>query len=247
MSNRQSNKEFERRSVEVFKLIFKDFPAGEIIANEAQERPDTLVVTAQGKLGIEVTRINTQALKREESEVEAAIDEARSIYEKQNLPSLHVSVHVGDGKTFNRKNRRAFATAIATLVSKNIPTQDSSVFIDNDWADSNAFPIEINSINIYRFAKLSRNHWTRPEAGFFRSEFIAELQNIISGKDKLLTNYNQDCSAHWLLIIAENGSPSTLFDPSAATLSHLYKSAFSRVFFMDLFSRKLSELKLTST
>lgn len=244
MHPKPTNKEYEKHFVEVFKSIFEGFPQGEIIADQYQERPDVIVANSHDKIGIEITRIHTEKLKREESEVEAAITEAQHIYEELNLPHLHVSVIVGDGKTFNRQNRKKFAVAIANLVSRNLPGPDGSVELDNDWNNPDVFPFEINSIGIYRFAKLIRNHWSRPDGGFFRTDFINELQDIISAKDKLLPNYDRDCKAHWLLIVAENGSPSSFFDPSAATLNHLYKSLFNRVFFMDLFLRKYSELRL---
>ena len=244
MHPKPTNKEYEKHYVEVFKAIFEDFPQGEIIADQNQERPDVIVIRGHDKIGIEITRIHTEKLKREESEVEAAITEAQHIYEGLSLPHLHVSVIVGDGKTFNRQNRKKFAAAISNLVSKNIPAQDGPVELGNDWNNPEVFPFEINSIGIYRLSKLTRNHWSRPDGGVFRTDFIKELQEIISGKNKLLPNYNRDCKAHWLLIVAENGSPSSFFDPSAATLNHLYKSLFNRVFFLDLFTRKYAELRL---
>jgi hypothetical protein len=242
--DKTTNKERERHFVDVFKGLLQDFPDGEIIANEQQERPDAVVVTAQGKIGVEITRIQKEKLKREESEVESAIAEAQRIYERLNLPKLHVSVHVGDGKSFNRSSRKKFAAAISNLVSKNIPTQDGSIELENDWSNPDLFPFEINSIGIYRFAKLTRNHWNRPDGGIFRTEIIDEIQNIISGKNQLLENYDRTCIAHWLLIVAEGFSPSSFFDPSASTLSHPYKTQFDRAFYLDLFSRKLFELKL---
>lgn len=245
MGEKLSNKERERHFVEVLKSLLNDFPDGEIIADENQERPDVIVKNSREKIGIEVTCIYTQALKREESEVEATVSEARCIYEKLNLPKLlHVSVIVGNGNVFNRKNRSVFATAIAKLVSDNVPSQDGPVELDNDWNNPKVFPFEINAIHIYRLSKATQSLWTAPSGGFFREDFVDELQQIISRKEKLLGGYDPDCTAHWLLVVGENGGASTFFDPSQSTLNHYYESSFKRAFFMDSFSRKLFELKL---
>ena len=166
----------------MFKGILQDFPQGEILAGEQQECPDIVVATGRGQIGIEVTRICTEERKRDESEVEAAIAEAQNIYEGLTLPNLHVSVHVGDGKTFSRKNRKKFATAIANLVSRNIPAQDGLVEIENDWNNPDVFPFEINSIHICRLAKSTYSHWYRPDACFLPTEFKENLQKIISGR-----------------------------------------------------------------
>ena len=105
MNKRTLNKERERRFVELLKASYSDFPAGDIIADENQERPDIVVVTPQGKLGIEVTALHIDRLKRSESESEKVVTEARLIYEKSSLPNLRVSVHVGNSSTFTRKTR----------------------------------------------------------------------------------------------------------------------------------------------
>jgi hypothetical protein len=245
VGDKLSNKERERHFVEVLKSLLKDFPDGEIVADENQERPDVIVKNSRKKIGIEVTCIHTQELKREESEIEAVISEARCIYEKLNLPKLlQVSVIVGNGKVFNRKNRSVLASAIAKLVSDNVPSQDGPVELENDWNNQEVFPFEINAIHIYRLSKATQSLWTAPSVGFFREDFVDELQQIISGKEELLPGYDPDCTEHWLLVVGENGSASTFFDPSEFTLNHHYESSFKRAFFMDSFSRKLFELKL---
>jgi hypothetical protein len=57
VSNRKENKERERLCVELFKEIYQKFPKGEIRADDSQEKPDTIVLTSTGKIGIEITAI----------------------------------------------------------------------------------------------------------------------------------------------------------------------------------------------
>jgi len=224
MSKRLSNKKRELRFVELFKSAYKGFPAGEIIADKNQERPDVLVKTPQAKIGIEVTSLYNDKLKRAESECEKAVLEARRLYEKRNLPCLYVSVHIGGENSFNRKNRRRFAVAIANLVAINIPSVNRFVEVDNDWNNPNQFPYEIDSIYIYRHSWPEENRWSAPSAGLYRENFVDELQSVISKKDSKLRGYARDCKEHWLLVVAENNGPSTFFDPSEKTASHCYKS-----------------------
>jgi hypothetical protein len=247
VSNRQSKKERERRFVEVFKSLYQDFPEGEIIAHEDQERPDAVVASLHGKIGIEITSIHTESLKKEESEIEAVISEAVRIHEKSDLPKLHVGVHVGVGKTFSKKNRPALAAAIARLVAANIPAANGLAEIENDWDDPSTFPYEINSILILRNTALTHNHWNCGSAAIVQEDLADRIQEIISEKESRLSGYDSDCVEQWLLIVGENSSASTFFDPSSSSLSHSYKSVFKKVFFLNSFSRRLSELKLRNS
>ena len=244
MSNSRENKARERRFVELFKEVCHDFPEGDIVADEGQERPDVVVVSSQGKIGIEITSLHDSKLKRTESECERAVLEARRIYETQNLPKLHVSVHIGGENSFNRANRSKFANAIASLVVANIPPPGKYVAVENDFNDPARFPYEIDSIYIYQYSWPDENLWTAPSAGFYREHFVEELQRVISEKDSKLSGYMPDCKEQWLLVVAENSSPSTFFGPSEVTANHTYSSAFDKVFVLELFKVKLFKLNL---
>lgn len=244
MSNSTEKKARERRFVELLKEAYPDFPSGEIVADERQERPDVVVVSVQGSIGIEITSLHDRNLKRAESECEKTVLDACRVYEKQNLPKLHVSVHIGRENSFNRTNRNKFAATIANLVSVNVPPPGEYASVENDFNDPGRFPFEIDSIYIYQYSWPDENCWTAPSAGLYRENFVEELQRVISEKDSKLSGYEPDCIQQWLLVVAENGSPSTFFDPSNDTVNHNYKSAFDKVFLMELFKLKLFELKL---
>ena len=244
MSKQQRKKDRELQYVEVFKSAFPGFPSGELIADEAQERPDIIVVSAQGRVGIEVTCILDESLKRAESESQAMVDMALSLYEKRKLPNLKLGVFLGAETAFNKQNRTIFATALAELVAANIPAPNDFAELENDWDNPRVFPFEIHSVSIFRHAVLKRNYWTIPSAGCCRESIARELRETITKKDARIRGYDAGCAALWLLIVAENGSPSGFFDPSEATLSHCYASSFDRVFFLELFKRKASELRI---
>ena len=219
-------------------------PSGNLMPSD---RPDILVHRSDGNIGIEVTKLHhkaaSQSLKRQESEQQALVNQALKIFETKSNAWLHVSVHFGSYTQFNKRNRKQFSEAIANLVLANTPNQDGPVFLENHWSDPQDFPYEISSIGIYRLPAQKRNHWTIPSTGFVQENFIPELQDIMSNKGNLLQDYQQ-CAEYWLLIVAQNNSASTFFDPSAATLGHKYTSQFNRVFLLEGFHRRVSELEL---
>jgi hypothetical protein len=156
-----------------------------------------------------------------------------------------VGIHVSKGKPLSKHNRKTLASAMAELVATNVPDENDCVSIENGWGSPDIFPYEIHAIDIFRHSKLTQNCWSGPSFGFIREDFVTELQQVISSKENLLPGYCPNCIEQWLLIVAENGSPSTFFDPSSATLNHVYTSSFNKVFFLELSSRKLSQLKVS--
>jgi hypothetical protein len=241
---RHNNKTQERKFAEVFRSAFSDFPEGELVLDHEQERPDLILKTADRKIGIEVTRILHEELRRGESECERMVAAARAIYEQRNLPNLHVAVHVGRNEPFNMANRPRFASTLANLVAANIPGSNGLLEVQNDWSDAEVFPYEIDSILILRNPVLTVNHWNAGQAGFILENFIEALQRVLDSKESRFVGYDTSCDEQWLLIVAENGSPSAAFDPSTATLAHSYTSSFDRVFFLDLFKSNVRELNI---
>lgn len=52
MNVRPQKKEREKRSVEVLRALLKDFPDGQILTDEGQERPDIVVAGESQRIGI---------------------------------------------------------------------------------------------------------------------------------------------------------------------------------------------------
>lgn len=244
MNGRKSKKELERRYVEVFKAAYESFPDGEIVANEGQERPDAIVVNSKCKIGIEVRRINAQASMRIESEVNATVNEAIRLHVGAKLPNLLVGLHFSMQATFEKSSRFKLAKLIAGLIARNIPPLGACSFVANAWNDLENFPVEIAAMDIFRMSSLKRNMWSYTPFGLIRENVLGALQLAIDRKEHSLAGYDQNCAEHWLLIVAENSSPATFYEPSDVSLSNAYRCSFKRVFFLDLFSGKVSELKV---
>ena len=243
MSSANDKKARERHFVQIFQDLHPSFPEGQIIAGDRQERPDLLVVGPQFTIGIEVTSICHQKLKKEESENEQMVAAAREIYEALNLPNLQISVHFSSTPGFSRGNRARFARALAQLVAANIPLENCNAELENDWNAPESFPFEIHSIGIFRHKALSRNYWSVPSFGWVQENCANEIQARITEKEKRLVGYDPKCSEIWLLVVAENSSAAGAFDPSEITLSQQYTSSFDLVFFLDPSRRRLVQLK----
>ena len=240
----KQRKEQEHRFVSILRHQIPDFPSGLLVENES---PDFIIATQNGKIGLEVTEIHQHAgsnqLRRQEAEQKKIADQAVRIFETKSSTRMEVKIHFSANSEFNKQNRSRFATAIADLVSANLPNEDGPLVLQNNWSNPEVFPYEVDSLSIYRLGGLKKNFWSVPSAGFFQEDFIAEMQAVIAKKEAVIAGY-QRCFEHWLLIVAKGNSASTFFHPSSKTLEHRYCSAFQRIFFLEAFTRKLWELKL---
>lgn len=239
---------FERNSVELLKERIGDFPQGAIRMGRPPQ-PDCLIGEAPFITGIEVTRLHHEGHnggrppREQEAERTALVVEAQGIYEREGLHPLEVHISFSDVTAFTKYNRMDYARKLAALVSCNVITGQAIVTITNNYADASSFPWEIDYLSIASHPVLTRNHWSVVTSGFITEDFRDRLQQEISKKDRKLEGYRMDCDRVWLLIVSENNSPSTAFDPSPATIDHLYTASFERLFLLDQFRGRVYELK----
>lgn len=126
-----------------------------------------------------------------------------------------------------------------TVVANNIPVVGGEVKLD----ESHGLPEEIAAIHIYRIEGLDENDWDNPYADFIPDCSPERIQQIIDGKNARVSNYRNDFQVLWLLIVALGtlSSTSRLTDD---TLAFRYTSRFDRVFFFDMFTGRVEELRI---
>jgi hypothetical protein len=240
---RAAKKDEERRFVEILAKELDAFPPVKLTDSES---PDFLVVTSEGVIGIEVTKIHhANEPRRQESESRSLVHAACRLYARESTVPLEVKVHFGGSTQFNKRNRDKFARILAKLVFANIPQPDSWIDLENNWENPSCFPYEIAGLSIIRLSAFRRNFWSVPCAGFFQEDFAPKIEAIITTKEHAISTYGTDCIRRWLLIVAEGNSASTFFDPSTKTLQHSYRSSFDRIFFLEAFRRKVWELNVS--
>ena len=171
------------------------------------------------------------------------IAEATSIIcGERPIPPLTVSLHFIPNSQILDVRRDDLSKKIADFVCQNIPQPDTYLSFHHISGDP-SYPEYIHAITIGRFSALTRHHFNVPTAGWVQEDFSVELQNAIDLKNKKLSQYNNNCTEHWLLIISNGTTPSTLFGSSGDTRNNVFKSDFDRTFYMEAFSRAFWEVK----
>lgn len=240
-----NNKALERHYIRLLQKAVPALPQGDL--NDC-ESPDFIMDTTAGRIGLEVTRLfkapdlHGRRLQVQENECALMVKEATRLYEATGSPPVEVHVHMAGQTEFNKKNRGQFAQALAKLVSSRVPSDRSWIEISNKFDNPDLFPFEIDCISIARYGH-ERNYWSVPDGGWVQEDFASELQLLIDQKNSLLPNYSNLCTAHWLVIVIEGTSGSTLFEPSQETLNHAYSSDFERAFLLDRLLVKAYELR----
>lgn len=241
-----TKKERERYYLDLLRSIFPGFPAGWV---EDGERPDFIVHSPDGKIGIELTRIYKQGpangppLQSQESERQAVVAEACRIHKTMGLDPVQVHFDFEGESSLTKKHRTKYAHTLAVLVANNLPSKNSWLEVDSNFNLPESFPFEVHYVSIARFDSLTRNAWSVPVGGIVAEDCRTDFQRVISEKDILVPDYRA-CWKHWLLILADWSGPSSFFEPSTQTLSHVYRTAFDRVFFLSAVVREFIELPI---
>lgn len=229
-----------------FRDTFTDFPRGEVRRGTPPE-PDFVVESAPGEtVGIEVTELyhdeaSGSSSKVQESERIGVVRAACRQLEEAGVGPLNVAVHFVSQTAITKRHRAALSSRIASLVTEHAPTFEGTVTIENRFDGS--FPESVLAIRVSRIPVLTRHHWSVPMTGYLRPDFVDDLQARITAKAGRHKSYRRASERCWFLVVASGFGPSSLFDPSGPTLSHVYESPFERTFFLEAFSGRRFELQ----
>jgi hypothetical protein len=238
-----SQKEIERRHLHSFHHLCGDFPAGELIEGET---PDFVVITPTGKkIGIEHTQVFKKSGTDETAEQpdEATKDFITTATKRHaeclGLPPAHVSLFfnpqylrrtTGAKRRFLTKaEKQSIAESIAVFVGTHMPAQGCSV--ECDWRPGQ--PRQVDLIQINRIYPVDRHIWRRPEYNTIQYNAIERFQDAITKKNKMYAACLRECDECWLLVVADSFQDSGNIHPDATSLSHVYTSPFSRIYFLD--------------
>jgi hypothetical protein len=217
---------------------------------EGADEPDVIVVDRAHRVGVEVTELHQRSearrspARQQESERAGIVCRAQALAAESGVPIVNVSVHFKDSPTIGKKDRDRIAISLVHVVTANIPELESSLSLEL-WRDGLDLPW-VRAIRIYRTAVLICHHWWSSESGWVQMDFTHELQEAIDEKNIKHARYLQHCDECWLLVIASGGRPSGLFELSVETRTHVYRSAFAKTFFMEVFGEELVELSTTA-
>ena len=173
------------------------------------------------------------------------VAQAAALAQSAEIPPLDVAVHFTDRVGVEKRDRELAARSLLALVSKNVPVIGQSVTIEMSRRPIEALP-GVRLVRVFRHEVLTKHHWAVPDAGWVQSDFAPELQQVIDDKNSRHAAYRRRCDECWLLVTVSGGRPSGLFEPSEETRDHIYRSSFSKTFFLEIFGQILIELKTTA-
>jgi len=87
-------------------------------------------------------------------------------------------------------------------------------------------------ITVVRLPKGSYTHWHIRQSGDTRAH-LAELEALITSKERHLDRYPADCAEVWLVVDAFGGDILQAITPTREVVSHCYLTVFTRVFLVD--------------
>jgi len=231
-----AKKESELISLNKLKKYYKEFPCGEVIHTES---PDFLITDNEKTIGFEIVWMLQEnssdeiKLKAIENTEDYIISEARKICIAKGIDPLEVHIHFGNCPGIVKSDKKEIAHQLAMAVIENIPPKENIIEIENQY--DGRLPEVIHSFSIVNYSCLKRHHWSPPRAGFVQEEFINEMQFVIDAKNEKYDSYIKKCDECILLIDAPGDAPSSFFDPSEETKTHIYKSKFAKTFYVGGF------------
>ncbi len=224
-------------------------PAPPIGVPRKCENPDFLVETAEGTLGIELTRIfmpgllGWSTLQEQEALRRRVADEAKRIYDATSLPPLHVSLFFNEQFLITKRDVGELAKMLAEVAIRNLPEPDSRKEEEYNWINRSCFPEQLVAVTCHRYASMDASTWSTPAAAFLAKLSPAELQAELDRKADKGGLYRKKCTKVWLALCTYGEGLSSMVELTEDAIPHAYESPFDRAFFFR-WPRQVYELRL---
>lgn len=238
-------KQRERIHIERFLGANSSLPSGTI---EDSERPDFLLHTDQGLIGMEVTRVvadpesDGTTPMEQDSLRDRVLTGVKKCLDDLKDRSAIVSVFFDDSVKITKNNVDGIARRISKLVSDCIRTLEDSDYDSFSISDEELLPEEILEILIYTGSTLKSFSVSLPKFFHASSLSVDSLSAKISNKESVALSSNLKFREVWLVVVMEGLSKGTTFEVDDSILSHTYKTKFDRVFLFGSFEKKTFEL-----
>jgi len=237
-------KERERDHLMHFREVCSFFPEGEI---EAIERPDFVVHTPKGLLGIEHTEMLQPGnphhggyIQAQENLRQRVVDRAKDLYARSSGPPLRVEVLFHPGFDIRKQSVDDLSKSLANLVSCTPPVVEGSVTLGPSWETWDTFPREIARVKIFYGCKDSG--WYPLSVGFIPRIGPDEIQGRIRAKEPI--SYKARYLETWLLIVEDGFRMSSTVEVTRSAMEYCYTTEFDRVFYFWNFDGKFHEFNL---
>ncbi|PKL89432.1 MAG: hypothetical protein CVV23_05290 [Ignavibacteriae bacterium HGW-Ignavibacteriae-2] len=238
-------KEEEKYFLLLFKKLYDRFPDGEIISSE---KPDFIVKTENSTYGVELskiyqkTKIFNLSPQASDSIGYSIVNMILNKLNNYEISFLDVLIDFTFQKPYTTKEREKISNVIVKLIIDNIPDENESLRIYNEFENEAQIPFEVSTMRILNHPFLERNSVSFPRYGFFQHNMINNIQEVLKKKDDKIKIY-KPYDEQWLLIYALGGNSGGFFDPSEETINHKYHTKFDRIFLLISLDNKVYELK----
>lgn len=242
-ANDRAIKEKELKWFKTCQNLCSLFPPGEPEQNPSHVRKPDIVFQHIG-LGIEITEYlpkheGGSPLRRSEVLRDRILQEAKKAFERSRNEQIVVSVSWDPHQEFSSITKTDVAEQIARTVI-NMLANGVNWWLP-DWTTTEGKFLGRHVSDIWIWPQCDRNEWISAESGTGGDD-VCRVQQIIRGKEALVSKYRETCNNNiWLLIVAE-GHLSTFFSPDEDFPSAVFDTSFDQVFLFDAFHNQVRHL-----
>lgn len=241
-----AKKKVERRYLDVCRRAINDFPPGSVIESES---PDFLVKSPGGIVGVEITRIFRSAEpgdpppQSQDTERDLIAERAQT-FAGQSMDPVIVDIYFNSRALLTKRDRDNLAKKLVDLVASSMPGLGENRLIENQ-PPVNSQVSHIDAVHIWRPHPLRSHLWQVGDAGIVNDDFAPSLQHLIADKDGKVDCYREKCDSCWLVVVADWRGPSAFFEISDRMVEHTYASLFDRLYFLEGYSGRVTQLRKT--
>lgn len=193
----------------------------------SSDRPDVLAVIGGLQIGIEVTEVWTS-----EADIQRSRDWKRTVEFAQEAlyggpPKITVQVSFANAVL----DRKVTAKAIAEIVNMVRLEDGGSVIIERpSLVDAQWWPSCVQSVDVSRWDKISKPHWSVAETGWIQEWGATEVQERVDEKERKVATYLKQCDEVWLLLAATGEHIAGTIDLATSATESPLATSFARVF-----------------
>jgi len=249
-SNKQmsENKKIrERQFIEEFSKNYPEFPAGKIVDHES---PDFLIEHDSKIIGVEIVDYIRGQIKGESAERRNEVlwqkvaNEARKKFEAKFTDPLSVRFFWNPRHNLRQSEISQLADSAVEIIEKHVPVQlFENIRIGSDELEGILIGTACNLISVWRARNEKKSLWSFVNAGFTEVR-NNEIQHLLDSKNDKVQEYLRSCDTVWLIIVADGRYISSNIDTTSASISHVYKTSFEKVFVYDRISKGVFPLRL---
>lgn len=219
-----------------------------------RDRPDLVIETATGRLGIEHTQLvqsrdslaRSNAMRSESLE-SRVVERAQGEFEAAGGPLLDIHFHFSQ-RPMRKSDVNGIARALVAAVNEIIESNPSPDDPVEAWRYNrgalNPLPAQIEYLWIDHGK--GESLWGVTRSGGILVMDQDRIQAEIDVKDAKVAEYRSECDELWLLLVSDGFSPSTALKLPEEVGELQFTTGFDRVFYFNNFENTSTELAMTA-